>query len=57
MSFCVVVEVAGPCRWPKYENSGRFKRVLFLWFSVSFFPYKWTEFLHKYRLAIEKMNE
>lgn len=57
MKFCIVFEVARPCRWFKYEHPGRLRRVMFLWFSVCVFPYSWTEFLKRYRLAVEKTKD
>lgn len=43
-----IFEISGPCRFFAYEKIGRYWRILFLWFSVGYMPYKWTEFLDKH---------
>jgi len=57
MKCCIVFEIAGPCRWPKYESAGRYKRILFAWFSIAFLPYKWTEFLDRYASAVMEVED
>jgi hypothetical protein len=57
MKCCIIFEIAGPCRWVKFEKLGQYRRVLFIWFSLAWVPYKWTEFLYRLIWAIEHKGD
>lgn len=62
MKHIFVFEIAPPFRWFNYQRLGNYRRVIFLWFSISHIAMSWTEFISNMirvseQSLIEKMSK